>query len=270
MTTTKTATEAHAETYRCEPRTIRRWRSEGAPLNDAVKMREWLSSRKHLPEGTKLWLFQTGDVSAEASAPGTGADTTENEATGAGNALKRLEQAEADAYSVLRKALKAGDPFAVKAARESWLKIGDSLRRYDLMVDSARRANGELIQKEHVQDALKMFAMYFQASVSQLRSAMVPTFAGETSMPKLDSMLEDFANEGIISGLAGYLQWMEQHHPTKAKTLRWMVDSLNDGFGQKYNGWESSVEKRVEFWRFVAGKICESNGVTMATAGAGE
>jgi hypothetical protein len=37
--------------YKTHPRTIRRWVEQDAPLDNALSMREWLQSRKHIPKG---------------------------------------------------------------------------------------------------------------------------------------------------------------------------------------------------------------------------
>ena len=58
---------------------------------------------------------------------------------GVAETLRRLESAEATAYERWQQAVESGDPVRIKVERENWLRIGDSLRRYDLAVEAARR-----------------------------------------------------------------------------------------------------------------------------------
>jgi hypothetical protein len=48
----KTTDKDLAIKYRSDPRTIRRWRAEGAPLKDPGAMGDWLAQRRSLPPGT--------------------------------------------------------------------------------------------------------------------------------------------------------------------------------------------------------------------------
>ena len=118
------------------PRTLYRWKSLGAPLRDHEAMLSWLATRKNLPKVIeKIAALPQENVSSPASNGGT---------AGAAQALKRLEAAELQAFERLQKALASGNPIMIRECRESWLKISESLRRYDLMIEQSRRDAGEL------------------------------------------------------------------------------------------------------------------------------
>src|SRR5882724_8863405 len=85
-----------AAKWGCDCRTIRRWRKAGAPFSNPKRLREWLSSRKHLPAGTAALLETTR--AAEASAFKQEPPLPE----GAAGALQRLEQAEARAFAAFK------------------------------------------------------------------------------------------------------------------------------------------------------------------------
>src|SRR2546428_166147 len=117
---------AIAAFWRTTERTITAWKSAGAPLGDAREMRTWLAGRKHLPPGTRAKL---NDERAEQMA--ASAEDYSDLQVGAASALARLEQAEAGAYRQLETALKSGNPLSIKLARDGWLRVSESLRKYD-------------------------------------------------------------------------------------------------------------------------------------------
>jgi hypothetical protein len=51
-----------SERFKTTPRTIRRWQSEGAPLDDEGAMVEWLSTRKHVPPRLEQQLATDGVI----------------------------------------------------------------------------------------------------------------------------------------------------------------------------------------------------------------
>jgi len=71
--------------------------------------------------------------------------------TGAARALERLEAEEAVLYSAYKTAKATGDILTAKLSRDSSLKVGESLRKYDLMVATARRGEGELVPRAQVE-----------------------------------------------------------------------------------------------------------------------
>ncbi len=160
----RTQTEL-AAIWRTTTRTIRAWQRLGAPLNDAPKMRAWLAARKSIPPGTRSLLNQQAQELRvqDASAIPAGAPLP----LGAAHALKRLEQAEADAFRALQQAQLTGDPYEVKTTREQWLRTSEALRRADLALEQDRRESGELLPRKNVEAALVYVAMFLRYSIRQ-------------------------------------------------------------------------------------------------------
>jgi hypothetical protein len=123
-------------------RTLYRWRGDGAPIHSYEEMLLWLSTRKNLPRGVLERFPAAPDVSSPV-----------NGKAGAAAALKRREDMELQSFERLQSALTNGNPLLVREARESWLRISESFRKYDLLVEQSRRDAGELIPVE----ALKTF-----------------------------------------------------------------------------------------------------------------
>ena len=152
------ATESDAKLalkWACDARTIRRWRKARAPFSNPTAMRTWLASRKNIPAGTAALLEATRQT--ESAAVATQDPARADGAAGAAGALRRLERAEVRSYAAFRKASESGDAVSIKAARETWLKVSESMRRYDLAVEMNRRAV-ELVPKKLVVDAVRKFA----------------------------------------------------------------------------------------------------------------
>jgi hypothetical protein len=135
-----------SEKWACDERTIRRWRKAGAPLDDDKRLRVWLCGQKHVPSGTQALLEATRTTERAASAT----QDAKPQPEGAANALRRLEQAEARAYNDFKQASASGDAVRIRASRENWLKISETLRRFDLAIEQARRDAGDLVPKEDV------------------------------------------------------------------------------------------------------------------------
>jgi hypothetical protein len=80
---------------------------------------------------------------------------------GAVHALKRLETEESRQYTRLKKAEASGrDPFEIKVARDAWLKTSEGLRRFDILIEAARRETGELIPRRDVETWLANLASW--------------------------------------------------------------------------------------------------------------
>lgn len=85
---------------------------------------------------------------------------------GAVHALKRLEREEGRQYARLKKAEAGRDPFEIKSARDGWLKTSELLRRFDILVEMARREAGEFITKASVETWLQNLAGWLVFSLS--------------------------------------------------------------------------------------------------------
>lgn len=143
----KTTDKTLAQRWGATERTIRRWRKSRAPLHDPCRMPAWLSGQRKLPSGTAALL---ATMRAEPAPPGA-----PNLKTGAGPALARLESSEAEAFTAFEAAVKSGDLFAAKAARQNWLAISEALRKFDSQVAESKRTTGETVERSEVERVLR-------------------------------------------------------------------------------------------------------------------
>ena len=74
---------------------------------------------------------------------------------GAASALERLEAEEASLFTAYEAAKTGGDALEIKIARDAWLKCSESLRKFDLLIEAARRETGELVPRAHVEALLE-------------------------------------------------------------------------------------------------------------------
>jgi hypothetical protein len=177
-------------------RTLYRWKSLGAPLRDYEQMLSWLSTRKNLPKVVieKIAVLPQENVSSPVSNGGT---------AGAAQALKRLEASELQAFERMQSALASGNPLSVRESRESWLKISESLRRYDLMIEQSRRDAGELTPVSQVQ----MFITYFIAGAMAIMTRRAEDIVNETHGKDERTQyaaLRDAFDETIVTGIIAY------------------------------------------------------------------
>lgn len=164
--------------WACDERTIRRWRKDRAPLNDPKRMRRWLAGRKHLPPGTVALLEQlrTDERATVAS------QDAKPQVEGAAGALKRLEAAEAQAYTAFKNATATGDDIAIKSSRENWLKISESLRRFDIALEENRRDSGELVRRAEVELALRKLGWIMRVAHEGIIPQIAVAVAGESDI----------------------------------------------------------------------------------------
>lgn len=154
----KTTNRSLAKRYHCTVKTISRWRSQGAPLANPKALRAWIADHKNIPP----------DSAPPAGAPGKPLP----EGTGAGLALRRLEQAEAEAAAAFELAAKKGDPLAMRSARTNWLGIVESLRKLHRSVDLADRIQGSTVSREAVEQALRTVGYWWSAARYEAASAI--------------------------------------------------------------------------------------------------
>jgi hypothetical protein len=121
---------------------------------------------------------------------------------GVQHALRRLETAEVVTYDLLQDALRSGDPVAIRHARESWLKVGDSLRHYDLQIEASRRDNGELVPREQVERAAASLVHFLKLSIRQRVYAIAPQLVGMQSPADVSSILVQSLFDDVLTALA--------------------------------------------------------------------
>jgi hypothetical protein len=154
---------ALASKFGVRPQTISLWRQYGAPLDDEEAMGKWLATR-----GKKSAVRIPLDSAGEPTA-------------GAASALKRLEGAELALHTKLQ-ALMAddqADPGEVAASWATWLRVGDSLRRYDVAVVEARRDSGALVPREILEAYAKGFVLNFVGKARADLETACPRLAGQ-------------------------------------------------------------------------------------------
>lgn len=185
-----------AKDWRTTVRTVSRWKAEGAPLHDAGRMRTWLASRKNLPAGTREVL-----ASKPKARDGGGGAPQASMSTGAAAALGRLEQSEAAAFGALQRALKRGDVVEIKFARDGWLRVSESLRKYDLQVEQIRRAASELVPRSEVERFAENFANSWRLSTVRLANSLAPRLEGMETADICET-LKDELIAAMVDGLA--------------------------------------------------------------------
>jgi hypothetical protein len=174
--------------WRCDLRTIFRWKSEGAPLEDEGKMREWLRERRRIPSGTAEILNESKPSSRPVAPPKpkvkqavAWADPAQPSGElGAAAALKRLEEDERKLWNRLL-ALEADpkvDREDVKLCRDAWRKTGDSLRRYELAVEQDRRESGQLLPRAELETLAKDLVVNFILTTRATLEGICPQLAG--------------------------------------------------------------------------------------------
>ena len=165
-----------ATQYRTTTRTIRRWKAAGAPLSSPEEMTAWLASRRS--NGVEPPADKPTQKIEPVSTPGT----TPPAAVGAGPALRRLEQAEADAHERLQAAIVAGDATAIRAGRRHWLEVTAELRRSDVSLEASRRDASESIPRHEIEQALKFLGWLLKIAVRRVFVDAMPTprFEGST------------------------------------------------------------------------------------------
>ena len=224
-----------ASKWGCDTRTIRRWRSDGAPLASVKEMHTWLAGRKSLPPGTQALVAR---CTAKALGRAATADTSEA-TTGAPAALRRLESAESLTYRVLQTALKSGNPSAVKAARETWLAITNALRRFDLQVERGLRDADELVPRGEVERCVGSFMYWMRLASRQAASTMISNLSAHSDLVGAFETLKAQLWENQLSALAAMAS-----SPCKAGLPPWWLKaactSLNDAFSDS----ETTVASR--------------------------
>jgi hypothetical protein len=115
---------------------------------------------------------------------------TGNGHEGAAAALKRLEQQELIEFTKLQALLSdpEADQFSIKTTRDTWLKLDESLRRYDALVEQARRESGALLPRE-VATALAQLVVAIRRGNARIWPRSVFSAVMRSHLCKASSML---------------------------------------------------------------------------------
>lgn len=205
-----------AQKWACNQRTIRRWRNDGAPLDKPAAMRVWLASRKSIPPGTAQIVARLRSKTSLKDLTVADGELVK----GAASALRRLETMEARTYRALERAMERGDAVEVKSARESWLRVSESLRRYDLAVESNRRAE-ELVPKKAAVQAAKGFAQGLRFAHKGFEGCVF-SLSGLKSPEQIWQVLRAPTEEFLPAAVA----WLRQ---TAKDVPVWLIDAIAEG-----------------------------------------
>jgi hypothetical protein len=88
--------------------------------------------------------------------------------TGAARALERLEAEEASLFTAYETAKAGKDALEIKLARDAWLKTSESLRKFDLLIEAARRETGELVPRQSVEEYLQLIGHLLHVSFCRI------------------------------------------------------------------------------------------------------
>jgi hypothetical protein len=95
---------------------------------------------------------------------------------GAARALERLEAEEAALFTTYATAKAGGDVLEIKVARDAWLKCSESLRKFDLLVEAARREAGETLPRADVERWLNNFGCVLNMSLARATDSRAQTW----------------------------------------------------------------------------------------------
>lgn len=180
---------ALAAKWKCDIRTIARWRKGSAPLNDNDdSMRAWLSIRKSIPSGT-LALVSNERQRSIASAL---ADSVELSKLplGAASVLQRLESAETRAYRAFQKATETGDLLQIRAARENWLKVCEALRRFNDAVEEKERIQRDYIPRAKVEHDVEIVMVWWMLQLEGRLRDLCPKLVNINDPRKIWALME--------------------------------------------------------------------------------
>jgi hypothetical protein len=159
-------------------------------------MRDWLTARTHIPAGTRALLTEVADGEraklADVDLSGVRA--------GSAPALARLEQMEVRLHKLLQAAIKSGNPMAIKVAREDWVAVSDSLRRFDLLVAREARVSQDMIPRATVERHVTAFITVLRLAGTQSVNALAPQFANTPA--QVADTLAPVLQEQILNALS--------------------------------------------------------------------
>lgn len=153
---------AIADRFGVTTRTVRAWERQGAPTGTMSDLKIWLAAHR----------VHVTDLEPDRRAPSEKENPAVEYTRGAASALERLETAETQAFGALQRALEADDPLRIRACREAWLKISDSLRRYDLVIEQARRSSGAMVPKEAALELIRRLVSAMRVGITIMSNGL--------------------------------------------------------------------------------------------------
>jgi hypothetical protein len=189
--------KAIAEFWGVKIRTLYRWKGSGAPITNHKEMLAWLATRKNLPRVVLARIKLSGDKNVSSPASGG--------VSGAAAALKRLEGSELHAFDRLQAALARGNALEIREAREGWLRIGDALRKYDLLVEQNRRDAGELVPICELEKFLGRFMRSLETASTLYAEEFTNAVVGKPE-PEIYEMVRNLFTESLIGAALSYMK----------------------------------------------------------------
>jgi hypothetical protein len=217
-------------------RTLFRWKGDGAPIHDHDEMLRWLSTRKNLPRAVlaKINLPDEQNVSSNGNAPG---------GSGAAAALKRLEKAELQAFERLQEAIARGNPLEVRERRETWLRISESLRKYDLQVEAHRRDAGELVPVSEVQKFIASFIVFAITATTVAAEGTVNELTGKDELG-IYAVIRKLYSQTIYAAVFGYIENGGRNDPDP-RLVAYAEKCVKEQFAHYPVLPESDIERQV-------------------------
>lgn len=228
----------YAEKYGVTVPTVGRWRKRGIDLDDDAAVKSYMAQKDHGGKPRKGEKSEKVELPAKLSKP-LSADAEEK---GAAATLARLESAEKEAYVQFQLAIESADIFQIKTAREGWLKLSDSLRRYDLMVEESRREKGALLPKDEVERILKVLAYYIRIAGRQMILGSADRVAALDRPELVAAELEQILGEQIMLGVAALVATSEGD----IEIPGWVGDALISDLDTFFRDAKTNLAARAE------------------------
>ena len=175
-------------------RQVRRWAKQGCNLHDDISVLSFNEFRGPPPANFQPNFAQAIKAVAEITPAAAATNPKEQRSEppetfdlklldrlpapgdeGAAAALKRLQGLESIFYSRMLGELSAGSNRAlVSVAQNDYLKVAESLRKYEQAVEESRRDLGHLLPKQEAQDGARASALWFRLAWRLWLSSSLP------------------------------------------------------------------------------------------------
>jgi hypothetical protein len=187
--------KVYAERYDRSPRTIHEWAKRKAPLDNEQAMEAFMRELREARSGNlDLSSVKLPEIS-EAVLHGV--------KLGVPEALKALGEAEARLRLQVVESEAGGDQTVIGVAYARWIKIADSLRRYDTAVAMDRRDSGQMVPKAEAEEAVRSSAVWIRQAVQRLASKLTPLYSNQGAAEQdvyveLMALLSTFTAEALV------------------------------------------------------------------------
>lgn len=142
-----------AKFYQVTERTVRRWKSDGAPLDNPKRMVSWLLTRKRIPKGAQAWMDSQSLNKPGPDLPMEETETPEIvESTGE---VKELEERRIDLDRRLDRAMASDNESKIKLYTELLVRVDESLRRDQAHQKKLGLDTGEMMPRGEVERIMR-------------------------------------------------------------------------------------------------------------------